>query len=973
MASRRITSFTQNKVPGAKGSTNPINNILAVEVNDIKDTINSHAADIEELQLRPAPLKGDKGDPGTPGTNGTNGTSFTYSMFTQAQLDALKVKGDKGDPFTYNDFTTAQLTALKGAPGTNGTNGAAGTNGWSPVLATVVDGSRVVARLVSYTGGTGTAPTVPLNNYLGATGLTTLALATDLRGAKGLDGAPGSAAQITNVPIEVDIAGTLSQGKVSAGDGSFASSGVDQVTGFIPVVPGKRYRVSFATSVFNTSPPQYGTGLVGYSAASYTSYITTILSAVIYNVANGTNLQDPVSFKETVITIPAGVNFIKVPNFVSANVTLKVIEVQNISDLNGSINQLYTRVNDLYANVGSGGSGGIGSSNDFSDEYKDKLDAIQMPVVSWDNNGIIFTDLDDGLKYRGILKSGVLIWQALATSFKSFSYPVGYGIDWDKMTNTTYTAAIADATILTPENGFLQGHLNPGLNTGFTKYTPGAGSLKYDFVEADKICDYALQKGCKIHANHLSWHTGTVQAHIQKVPADYPGQEKAILTQFLQEYIPAVMNHFDSKYPGLVISWNCMNEAINASKSSPQQTGGVQKTSFWGTWFTLDEMFEITFTAARLANPNCKLFANDYDLETSNTLQADKYIECANTLAAKNIIVNGVQVKMDGIGFQFHTVVGQDLDAARIKMKRFADLGYIVAITECDAEITGATYTASMAETQAQFYYNLFIAYERAVPANLRWGIMFWTVTDRFYIKNQGKNAPGSATNPIDNYPSLYDYYGVKKLAYDRVMTIPGRATLTADVFQDFIATGTVLDMVDSAQYTSGTTPLPWIQEGYTGGDIGINASGLRAAQNSQNSYQYIMVNYPYPNRKVTATLNGLASATGGTRCTYLLGRYSGVNDYIALQAGNSPDVWQLMKRAGSIDTVIFASTIKPKVGDAIELHCVGNQFTVIINNQNLGTFTDDSFTTQTKCGFRLKGYNDKFTTWDSFSVNKIV
>jgi len=63
--------------------------------------------------------------------------------------------------------------------------GPAGDDGWSPVLAVVIDGERRVLRLVSYTGGTGTAPTIPTDNYLGPTGLTNLAGATDVRGAAG--------------------------------------------------------------------------------------------------------------------------------------------------------------------------------------------------------------------------------------------------------------------------------------------------------------------------------------------------------------------------------------------------------------------------------------------------------------------------------------------------------------------------------------------------------------------------------------------------------------------------------------------------------------------------------------------------------------------------------------------------------------------------------------------------------------------
>ena len=78
-----------------------------------------------------ASLKGTDGDDGAKGDKGDKGDAFTYSDFTQAQLEALKGakgdKGDKGDPFVYSDFTSEQLAALKGEKGDKGDKGDTGT------------------------------------------------------------------------------------------------------------------------------------------------------------------------------------------------------------------------------------------------------------------------------------------------------------------------------------------------------------------------------------------------------------------------------------------------------------------------------------------------------------------------------------------------------------------------------------------------------------------------------------------------------------------------------------------------------------------------------------------------------------------------------------------------------------------------------------------------------------------------------
>lgn len=91
---------------------------------------------------------GPKGEKGEKGDKGDTGAAFTYDMFTEEQLAALKgekgdkgdtgaqgiqgVKGEKGDTgaaFTYDMFTAEQLSSLKGAKGDKGETGAAGSDG----------------------------------------------------------------------------------------------------------------------------------------------------------------------------------------------------------------------------------------------------------------------------------------------------------------------------------------------------------------------------------------------------------------------------------------------------------------------------------------------------------------------------------------------------------------------------------------------------------------------------------------------------------------------------------------------------------------------------------------------------------------------------------------------------------------------------------------------------------------------------
>lgn len=95
---------------------------------------------------------GPQGEQGIQGPKGDKGDPFTYSDFTEDQINNLKngpkgdkgdpgetgpqgpqgpqgPKGPKGDPFTYDDFTEAQLAGLKGPQGERGEQGPKGETG----------------------------------------------------------------------------------------------------------------------------------------------------------------------------------------------------------------------------------------------------------------------------------------------------------------------------------------------------------------------------------------------------------------------------------------------------------------------------------------------------------------------------------------------------------------------------------------------------------------------------------------------------------------------------------------------------------------------------------------------------------------------------------------------------------------------------------------------------------------------------
>ena len=82
-----------------------------------------------------------------------------------------------------------------GVAGPRGPGGVAGDDGWSPVLANIADGARVVQQVADWIGGGGSKPT-QVGQYVGASGFVTdIADATDIRGPAGQDGSDGQDGQ----------------------------------------------------------------------------------------------------------------------------------------------------------------------------------------------------------------------------------------------------------------------------------------------------------------------------------------------------------------------------------------------------------------------------------------------------------------------------------------------------------------------------------------------------------------------------------------------------------------------------------------------------------------------------------------------------------------------------------------------------------------------------------------------------------
>lgn len=131
----------------------------------------------------------------------------------------------------------------------------------------------------------------------------------------------------------------------------------------------------------------------------------------------------------------------------------------------------------------------------------------------------------------------------------------------------------------------------------------------------------------------------------------------------MRNHIANVAGH----YKGEVVHWDVVNEAFEED-GTRRQSVFQQKIG--------DGYIAEAFKAARAADPNAKLYYNDYNIEGIG----------AKSDAVYNLVKSFKQrgIPIDGVGLQAHLILGQVPGSLQQNIKRFADLGVDVAITELD-------------------------------------------------------------------------------------------------------------------------------------------------------------------------------------------------------------------------------------------------------------------------------------------------
>jgi endo-1,4-beta-xylanase len=198
----------------------------------------------------------------------------------------------------------------------------------------------------------------------------------------------------------------------------------------------------------------------------------------------------------------------------------------------------------------------------------------------------------------------------------------------------------------------------------------------FNFTQADAEVSFAQTNSMHVRGHTLVWHNQTPAWVFQNAsgnPLTNSPADQALLTQRMQNHITTVMTHFGSAVP----VWDVVNEPID-----PSQPDGFRRSP----WFNIlgPQYIDIALQAARAANPNAKLYINDFD--TTNPAHRDPLIALVNNLKSRGIPI-------DGIGHQMHNNVSYPPPQTVIdSVNLFAATGVEQAVTEMDVSIYSGSF-----------------------------------------------------------------------------------------------------------------------------------------------------------------------------------------------------------------------------------------------------------------------------------------
>ena len=266
----------------------------------------------------------------------------------------------------------------------------------------------------------------------------------------------------------------------------------------------------------------------------------------------------------------------------------------------------------------------------------------------------------------------------------------------------------------------------------------------FDFSRADQIADFAANNDIALRGHTLVWHSQTPDWVFHDEKGDLVSKE--VLFARMKNHIDNVVG----RYKGKIYAWDVVNEVIEPGDN---QLGGLRNS----LWYQIagEEYIEKAFEYAHAADPEAKLFINDYNTHIPDKRQY--LVDLIKRLKAKG-------VPIEGIGHQNHISITYpsvaDLDEM---ITAFESLGIEQQITEMDMSVytndseSYDSFSEELQIAQANRYreiFDVFVKHKDQLTAVILWGKDDRNTWLRSFPVNR------------NNWPLLFDEQLQAKYAY---------------------------------------------------------------------------------------------------------------------------------------------------------------------------------------------------------------
>lgn len=184
----------------------------------------------------------------------------------------------------------------------------------------------------------------------------------------------------------------------------------------------------------------------------------------------------------------------------------------------------------------------------------------------------------------------------------------------------------------------------------------------WNWNDVDKIVEFGQENKITVKFHTLFWHNQNA-SFINRM------ETKEEATAMMEDYIKTIME----RYKGKIAYYDVVNEMF-------EEDGSFRNT----IWYKLmgEDYIAHALKTARAADPDAKLYLNEYNNENIGNAKADAMFNLV-----KKFVDEGIPI--DGVGMQLHlaTDLPFDKEAIRANVKRYADIGIDVSFSEVDVRM----------------------------------------------------------------------------------------------------------------------------------------------------------------------------------------------------------------------------------------------------------------------------------------------